>query len=453
MKNKAFLGIDVSKGYADFLLLAEDKSILSEAFQLSDNPEGRQKLKELIELWYSDTMEQLYCGVESTGGYESNWYSFLKNLSQTRQLSVARLNARAVKAVTDATLTRTITDEVSAHNIALYLIGYPEKINYQNIHSPVDNKFRDGRQQYTYLIMLHKQKVQLSNQFEKLLYQHFAELLIYCRHGVPGWLLRLLSHYSSARAVVKAGSAKLALIKGISPGKAQSLIQKAGASIQTLSNQNEHLIAVTAMEILHKQDLIDKEKAYLTELYQDDKNVKLLTTIKCIGVQSAIELMLEIEDIDRFELSKKITAYFGVHPKFKQSGDGIWGNHMSKQGRGQVRAILYMASLSGLRYNPILKQLYARYRAKGMKHYQAIGVVMHKLLRIIYGVLKNKQPFNQQVDENNRSRSEEKQRENESLTKQQNKLKKEQKYRYQALSTDAPISRRNAQKRKKQTAS
>ena len=453
MKKKAFLGIDVSKGYADFILLAEDKSVLIEAFQLLDNPEGRKKLKELIEMWFSDTIDHLYCGVESTGGYENNWYSFLKNLSRSGQVSVARLNARAVKAVTDATLTRTITDEVSARNIALYLIGYPEKINYQNVHSPVDNKFREGRQQYTYLIMLVKQKVQLSNQFEKLLYQHFSELLIYCRHGVPGWLLRMLARYSSARAVIKAGVAKLTGISGISIDKAQALVQKAGASLQPLSNPTEHLISVTAQEILHKQDLIDKEKEYLTQLYQQDGNVELITSIKCIGVQSAIELMLEIEDIDRFEECKRIASYFGVHPKFKQSGDGTWASHMSKQGRGQVRAILYITSLSGIRCNPILKQVYARSRGKGMKHYQAMGVVMHKLLRIIYGVLKNRQPFNPQVDEDNRCRSQEKQKENESLIKEQKKLKKEQKHRYQALSTDAPISRRNEQKRKKQMAS
>jgi hypothetical protein len=34
MKTTAFLGIDVSKGYADFLLLAADKTVLEENFRI-----------------------------------------------------------------------------------------------------------------------------------------------------------------------------------------------------------------------------------------------------------------------------------------------------------------------------------------------------------------------------------------------------------------------------------
>lgn len=453
MKKKAFLGIDVSKGYADFVLLAEDKSILCEDFQLTDNPGGRAKLKELIEIWLTDAAEHLYCGVESTGGYENNWYFYLKSLARNKPLSVARLNPRGVKAVGTAILTRTITDAVSAYNIALYLIGYPEKISYQNASISVDSKCKEGRQQYTYLMMLKKTKVQFSNQFEKVLYQHFSEVMIYCRNGAPAWLLRMLTRYPSARSVLKAGPAKLVQIKGISSGRALSLIKKMEGSLQNSSTQIEHLIMMTAKEILHKKDLIENEKQYLYDLYHEDEDVKLMSTINGIGDQSAIELMLEIEGVDRFELCKKISSYFGVHPQYKQSGDGTWSSHMSKQGRGQVRSILYMAALTGARCNPILKQLYARFRAKGMHHYQAMGVVMHKLLRIIYGVLKNKQPFSVEVDEKNQKRSMEKQKENELVLKEQKKIKKQKKYRYQDLSTDAPISRRNEQKRKKQMAS
>ncbi len=62
----------------------------------------------------------------------------------------------------------------------------------------------------------------------------------------------------------------------------------------------------------------------------------LLTSITGIGDQSAVEIVVEIEDINRFESAKKLGAYFGTHPMFKQSGDGTWGNHMSKKGRSDV---------------------------------------------------------------------------------------------------------------------
>lgn len=453
MDEKAFLGIDVSKGYADFLLLGQRKQVLEEGFQLQDNVPGREQLKKLILQWFSKGINQLYCGVESTGGYENNWYRFLKGLQLDKPVSVVRLNAKGVKAVSDAALKRTITDAVSAENIAVYLMSFPEKIDYGSQQQVEVSEFREGRQHYTYVRMLVKQKVQLTNQLEKLLYQYFQESVIYCRHGIPEWLLRLLSRYPSSMAVKKAGSAKLTGIKGISLEKAKSFLQKLAQSNQPVSDQIQHIISVTAKEILHKQDLIDAEKDYLREIYQQHPQVKLIKNIKGVGVDSAIALMLEIEEIKRFGSAKKLAAYFGVHPTFKQSGDGTWGAHMSKKGRGELRAILYMAALTGTRCNPPLKQLYARHRAKGMKHYQAMGVLMHKLLRVIYGVLKNETKWDPEVDEKNIKEASEKQKESEQKRKEERKIKENKKTRYQSNLEEAPISRRQAQKRKKQIAS
>ncbi len=456
MQKKGFLGIDVSKGYADFLLLDEQKQRLEETFLLEDSQAGRKQLKELIEQWFSKGMQDLYCGVESTGGYENNWYSFLRNLSTEGKVHVARLNAKGVKAVSDAALKRTITDGVSAENIAVYLISFPEKVEYVKKPAEIDDnegKFKDGRQHYSFIRMQQKQKVQTTNQLEKLLYQHFSEMLVYCRHGIPGWLLRMLSKYCCATAVAKAGAARLSAIKGISADKAEALLQKAKQSTQTVSTQVQHIISITAREILYKEDVLQQEKAYLTKMFEQDEEVQLLSSIKGVGVESAVAFMLEIEDITRFESARKLAAYFGVHPRFKQSGDGTWGSHMSKQGRSEIRAVLYMTALTGIRCNPILKKLYAKHRAKGMKHYQAMGVLMHKLLRIIYGVLKNKTKFDEAVDEKNQTEAADKQKQKTEQDKEAKKIIKQKRHRYQQVSNEAPISRRAAQKRKEQIAS
>lgn len=178
-------------------------------------------------------------------------------MSVAGKVHVARLNAKGVKAVSDAALKRTITDAVSAENIAVYLISFPEKVEYvkKHLENP-QGKYKDGRQHYSFTRMQQKQKVQSGNQLEKLLYQHFSEILLYCRHGIPGWLLRMLSKYSCATAVVKAGAAKLSAIKGISADKAKALLQKAKQSTQTVSVQVQHVISITAREILYKEDIL-----------------------------------------------------------------------------------------------------------------------------------------------------------------------------------------------------
>ena len=446
MRSKGYLGIDVSKGYADFILLDENKEVLEENFQLQDTPDGRKRLREVIDRWFSCGLKTLYCGVESTGGYENNWYNFLRQLSAVFDLKVARLNAKAVKAVSDASLKRTITDAVSAENIAVYLISFQHKVSYNGATYEGADSFKEGRQHYTYIRMQVKQKVQLSNQLEKLLYQYFPEVLIYCRHGIPVWLLALLSKYSCASAVMRAGQGKLTAIKGISGAKAAALLGKAAKSDHQVSKPIQHTIAVTAQELLHKEQITVQEKQYITTMFQDDPGVKLLTTVRGIGVETAVILMLEIEDITRFDSAKKLAAYFGVHPTYKQSGDGMWKVGMSKKGRGELRAALYMAALCGIRWNPILKKLYARFRANGMKHYQAIGVVMHKLLRMVFGILSTKKPFDASIDEKNTAQGHERQNQNEERKKELKKEKQQKKYRFQKTTTEAPVSRIAAKK-------
>jgi hypothetical protein len=78
---------------------------------------------------------------------------------------------------------------------------------------------------------------------------------------------------------------------------------------------------------------------------------------------------------------------------------------------------------------------------------------MHKMLRIIYGVLKSKVKFNAGIDEQNQQDAKEKQKDNEQKIKEGKKIKKQKKHRFQAISTDAPISRRAEQRIKKQIAS
>lgn len=450
MTDHAFLGIDVSKGYADFLLLDRNKRALEEPFQLEDTLSGRELLEELIGKWFGNGITELNCGVESTGGYENNWYNYLQKLSRVYNLKVARLNAKGVKSVSDASLKRTITDEVSAENIAIYLMSFPDKVKYE-VSSDEQQVFKERRQHYTYIWMLLKQKTQLNNQLDKLLYQFFSEMLIYCRHGMPVWLLGLLSRYPSAQAVKKAGCKRIAALPGITIDKANTILAKCRLSQQSVGIQAAHTMQVIAREILHKNALIKAEKQYHQQEVKDDPQIKLLRSIPGIGVDCAVVIHQEIEDVARFATVKKLTANFGVHPIFKQSGDGTWAVHMSKKGRAGIRAVLYMAALSAIRVDPSIKQLYARFRAKGMNHYQAIGIVMHKLLRICYGVLKNQTPYDSLIDKKNQDKAALKRNEA-SLKKNEQFENQTKKNRFQKVSVQAPVSRIKANKISKQAA-
>ena len=90
-----FLGIDVSKGYADFMLLDSQKRVVEPNFQLDDTFEGHCKLYEFLEHFYSLHLNATLCAaVESTGGYEDNWFHSLHKFQQNFNLKVARLNPK-----------------------------------------------------------------------------------------------------------------------------------------------------------------------------------------------------------------------------------------------------------------------------------------------------------------------------------------------------------------------
>ena len=44
MKESVYLGIDVSKGYADFVLVDTNQELIEPLFQLDDTPKGHDKL-------------------------------------------------------------------------------------------------------------------------------------------------------------------------------------------------------------------------------------------------------------------------------------------------------------------------------------------------------------------------------------------------------------------------
>jgi len=72
------------------------EAVLEASFNLSDTKAGRSDLKRLIEKWLANGITTLYCGVESTGGYENNWYRYLKSLGKNLPVKAARLNPKGV---------------------------------------------------------------------------------------------------------------------------------------------------------------------------------------------------------------------------------------------------------------------------------------------------------------------------------------------------------------------
>ena len=148
-----YLGIDVSKGYADFVIIDQQKKTVVENFQLDDTFEGHSQLYEIVNRFLADHPQAtLFAAVESTGGYENNWYNELTKFQASLNIQSARLNPLAVVHNSKADLKRNGTDKISARSVAEYLVAHPEKVLYQQ-----QDTLAGLRKQWGFIRMLTKQ--------------------------------------------------------------------------------------------------------------------------------------------------------------------------------------------------------------------------------------------------------------------------------------------------------
>ncbi len=431
-----YMGIDVSKGYADLTILNQQKEVIEENFQLDDTFEGHNHLFNILSSFYVQHPEaKLFAAVESTGGYESNWFNTLHKLQFKMELSVARLNPFGVSHSSKASMSRIITDKQSAKFIAEYLISYPEVVNYES-----EDYFASERRQWTSIKMFTKQKTQLLNQLNSLLYIANPEILSFCRDGVRLWTLLLLEKYPTALKISRAKVTSLSQIPYLSKDRAEEIIENAKQAIASANDEitAETIIAIVK-QIISLKKIIAKQINLLENSVDLPNEVELLKSFNGIGTYSAVGLMIEIISVERFQSSKKLASFFGIHPVFKVSGDGKSGFRMSKKGRKEPRNILFNITRYAIAHNDFIKEIYANHLKKGMSKLAAMGAIMHKILRIIYGMLKNNTPFNAHIDIDNRNKSNNEE-------KQSTKLNIER--RYQKHDNIAPTSRKQNKLRK-----
>lgn len=121
----------------------------------------------------------------------------------------------------------------------------------------------------------------------------------------------------------------------------------------------------------------------------------LLVSIPGVGEATIQVVLSEFADIERFDRAKCLASFLGVAPREHQSGQSVRGRtRMSKVGRSQLRKAFFMPALVALRYNPAIKAMKERLLKAGKSKMAIVGAAMRKLVHIIFGVLKNDQPFN-----------------------------------------------------------
>ena len=122
--------------------------------------------------------------------------------------------------------------------------------------------------------------------------------------------------------------------------------------------------------------------------------LEALMGIPGIDALSAITIVAEIGDIERFPRPANLYSYAGIIPSVHASGNTLRMGSISKQGRALLRTVLIRVSWQALAYSPLLAAKYGRVVAKRgdnkTGHKIAIVAVARTLLGLIWGLLKLK---------------------------------------------------------------
>jgi transposase len=111
--------------------------------------------------------------------------------------------------------------------------------------------------------------------------------------------------------------------------------------------------------------------------------VETLTEIHGIGLYSALLIVAEIGEPERFRAAKQVGAYAGLTCRVHQSGGHCYRGSISRQGSAWLRWILVQTAIRAIRKDAALKNFYARVRKRSSAKIARVAVA-RKLAEICW---------------------------------------------------------------------
>ena len=117
----------------------------------------------------------------------------------------------------------------------------------------------------------------------------------------------------------------------------------------------------------------------------------VLQSTNGIGPVASATLIAQLPELGRLN-RREIAALVGVAPMSNDSGNRK-GRRRVQGGRFEIRRVLYMATLSAARYNPVIRAFYVRLKAAGKLPKVALVACMRKLLTMLNAMVRTGKPW------------------------------------------------------------
>ena len=118
-----------------------------------------------------------------------------------------------------------------------------------------------------------------------------------------------------------------------------------------------------------------------------DPRVEALCVLPGVGLITAMTLVSEIGDINRFPTARKLCAWAGLTPSVRNSDNKVRHGHITKAGPAAVRWVLTEAGYHARRFPPFNSPFEAMTKRRG-KHIAGVAL-SRKLLARSFHILKS----------------------------------------------------------------
>ena len=140
--------------------------------------------------------------------------------------------------------------------------------------------------------------------------------------------------------------------------------------------------------------LDDKIKKLIREDEVLYKQQQLLKSIPGIGEITSVYLLMVTKGFTAFTNGRKFACYSGVAPFEHSSGTSIKGKtRVSHLADKKMKSLLHMVSLTAIKYDPELKEYYARKKAEGKHTMLVLNNIKCKIVYRIFAVIQRESNF------------------------------------------------------------
>jgi transposase len=148
----------------------------------------------------------------------------------------------------------------------------------------------------------------------------------------------------------------------------------------------------TKRHLAEQAEKITKKLACMSHQKPWADSMMYLMQLPGFGVITGMTVLAAIGDIMRFESPRHLVGYSGLIPGLEQSGVKLRGKKITKEGRKDLRWAMVEVAQRAVKSDPLWKQRFNELQRR-MHRNQAIVVIAHRLLELVWYVLTRMQPY------------------------------------------------------------